>query len=366
MRRCDSLLFKDDLADAKERLDYWWNCAVKDRIAALVTSPREKPIELESVSVAPPQILLPEQHWTSFDHRLFAGQRRLRGTWFGGEAIPCLECDLGVGNLALYLGATPIFQPEHETIWHEPVHDLYDNPAVLDNWQDSKWWRTATELLRKAVAWAEGKCYVPIPNLHEGLDTLASLRGSQDLLMDLVNRPDDVHACLRKITSIWIKCYDLCYAMVRDADGGSIFAAHNTWAPGRHAKIQCDFSAMISPRMFEEFVLPYLSEQCSRVDYTWYHMDGPGEIRHLDLLLAMPNLRGIQWSPGAGNPWTDSEEWIPMYRKIQGAGKCLFIDWLDPKNVLRIAGQLSPRGLLVGTRCGSEKEAMELLNRLRT
>ena len=51
---------------------------------------------------------------------------------------------------------------------------------------------------------------------------------------------------------------------MRDEVGGSCYWV---WAPGRTAKFQCDFSAMISPAMFNEFMLPVLGEMCERVSY---------------------------------------------------------------------------------------------------
>ena len=234
-----SLLYKEELIEAKEHLRHWWNCDVKDRIVALVTAPREK--LLKQTTMKKTENLTPEEHWTNFDYRLFVWEHKMNSTYFGGEAIPTLECDLGVGNFALYLDATPIFQPKHDTIWHESVKDLYNNIDIFDNWKNSKWWKVAVELLKKAVISAKNKSLVPIPNLHENLDTLASLRGANELLIDLIENPQSVHQCLKKINMIWFDCYEECYNLAKDAEGGSIFAAHNTWAPGRHAKIQCDF-----------------------------------------------------------------------------------------------------------------------------
>jgi len=84
--------------------------------------------------------------------------------------------------------------------------------------------------------------------------------------------------------------------MMRDEVGGSIFWA---WAPGRMAKFQCDFSAMISPAMFGEFMVPVLREMTERVSYCMYHWDGPGALGHHDHLLSLPRLTMLQWTPGA-------------------------------------------------------------------
>ena len=70
------------------------------------------------------------------------------------------------------------------------------------------------------------------------------------------------------------------------------------------ARVESDrFRRMITgPEMFERFVLPDLAACCDRLDHAFYHLDGKGELPHLDLLLSIDGLRGIQWIPGAGQP----------------------------------------------------------------
>ena len=87
--------------------------------------------------------------------------------------------------------------------------------------------------------------------------------------------------------------------------------------------MQCDFSAMISPVMFERFVVPSLSEQCAWLDRALYHLDGPDCVRHLDLLLQIPNLHAIQWTPGAGEPGAGDPKWFSLYDRILRAGKSI-------------------------------------------
>ncbi len=45
--------------------------------------------------------------------------------------------------------------------------------------------------------------------------------------------------------------------------------------------LQCDFAYMISPQMFERFVLPDLTACCEALEHGFYHLDGKGQIRHL-------------------------------------------------------------------------------------
>ena len=66
--------------------------------------------------------------------------------------------------------------------------------------------------------------------------------------------------------------------------------------------LQSDFSYMISPAMFKTFVAPDLSSSADRLHNAVYHLDGIGEIPHLDTILAMEGVKGVQWVPGAGDP----------------------------------------------------------------
>ena len=83
--------------------------------------------------------------------------------------------------------------------------------------------------------------------------------------------------------------------------------------------LQCDFAYMIGPDMFERFVMPELSRTCSRLPRSFYHLDGVGQLAHLDQLLSIDDLNGIQWVPGSGKgAW---EEWNDVIKAICDGGK---------------------------------------------
>jgi len=102
-----------------------------------------------------------------------------------------------------------------------------------------------------------------------------------------------------------------------------------------------------------------------RLDYTIYHLDGPKAIPHLDHLLSIPELDGIQWTLGEGNPSVDSSKWFPLYRKIQKSGKRLVLLGASRKRVKPLLKILRPDGLLIRTWCPTENEARDLLDELK-
>jgi hypothetical protein len=98
---------------------------------------------------------------------------------------------------------------------------------------------------------------------------------------------------------------------------------------------------MISPAMFERFVLPDLVACCDHLDHGFYHLDGKGEIPHLDHLLAIERLRGIQWIPGDGQP--PPQDWLPLLKRIRDGGKLCQV-FVSPEGARTIVQNLGGRG----------------------
>jgi len=226
---------------------------------------------------------------------------------------------------------------------------------------DNRYWRFSLAAFTEVRRLAGGKMLQQFPDLIEGLDTLAAMRGTENLLEDLCDRPEWVHASLRKLTDLYFRYYDVLYELLRDEVGGSVFWA---WAPGRMVKLQCDFSAMISPDMFAEFMVPVLKEMTERTGYSMYHWDGPGAICHHDHLLSIPNLDMLQWTPGAGVEETWHKRWWPLYHKTLEAGKKLYIAGLhDKEQLLAFRREFGDKckGILFGVSVRTAQEARACL-----
>ena len=137
------------------------------------------------------------------------------------------------------------------------------------------------------------------------------------------------------------------------------------WCPDTWYPLQCDFCAMLSPQQFEEFVLPDVATQCSRLNHSIYHLDGPGQIAHLDILLEIDDLDGIQWVPGSGNPQCESVRWRPIYEKILEKNKLLVLQCFDDIHALASTLEGLPRkGILITTGAATEEEGQDMLRYL--
>jgi hypothetical protein len=85
------------------------------------------------------------------------------------------------------------------------------------------------------------------------------------------------------------------------------------------------------------------------MDYAIWHLDGPEQLKFVDDIL--PHVTGIQWVPGVkpGVPQDGAEDWMPLYKKIQKAGKNIQMMILDHALIPHVYKKLDPKGLFVYT-----------------
>jgi len=257
-----------------------------------------------------------------------------------------------------FFGAEPLFTDQ--TIWYRPALGDDDPYTALSFDANNPWWRRSLVMLERLAELAQGHFLVSVPTVYSPVDALSSLRGAEGLCLDLKTRPEEVKAGQRAALDGWRAQYDACYAVLRDRFDGCGCGFLDAWSAGSAWSIQCDFSAMISGEMFDEFVVPEVEAQARHVAYSLYHLDGPDAARHADALLRIPELNGIQWQRGAnGGP---TLRWLPLLKKIQEAGKLIMVDG-SPEEVMELGQALQPEGLMLATACPTDAEARDLVRR---
>ncbi len=138
-------------------------------------------------------------------------------------------------------------------------------------------------------------------------------------MIDLLTDPDLVKRAMRQMTRLWKEVVDAVSDIVLPGGQGTTNWTMG-WSAERFVCIgQNDFSCLISPAMFDEFVREDTVACCEHVDRSIYHLDGPGALQHVPALLAVGKLDCIQWIQGAGKPLPS--EWIDLLRRMQDAGK---------------------------------------------
>jgi hypothetical protein len=294
--------------------------------------------------VCGPSFLSSERHLTQYGLTTPAEiilddiEPSLYQTHWMGDAFPRWWPNFGAGFLAGCLGSPVRFA--NDTTWFYPIEKLDFEKFKVELDRADPWYQRLLDITKLAVERWGNQVTIGFTDLGGNLDILASLRSSQQLLTDLYDFPEEVAALLNEITTIWLSAYDDLYEILSRTDKG-VCAWGPQWMPGKGYMLQSDFSYMVSPRMFARFALPDLQACSAHLDYGFYHLDGAGEIRHLDYLLEIPHLRGIQWIPGDGAP--PPEEWIDLLRRIRQGGKLCQV-YVTPRGAQKIIRELGGEG----------------------
>lgn len=277
---------------------------------------------------------------------------------FLGDAFPCVWPNFGPGVIAAMMGAKLV--NGSDTTWFLPEEEKELSGLSFACDPANTWFNRIGDIYRAGLERWEGQVQLSMTDLGGNLDILSTFRPSEKLLLDLYDSPSEVKRLTWSAHEKWFHYFDTFNRILQPINPGysswcSIFSSQPYYI------LQCDFCYMIGPDMFNEFVKPELSATCARLTNPFYHLDGPGQLVHLDSLLTIEGLKGVQWIPGAGAK--DFTHWPDVYRKIRDAGKLIQV-YGDITTLDALADQLgSAEGivLMASADVSQEREVWELL-----
>jgi hypothetical protein len=344
----------EDWPTIKHRWLAFWEHGLYDRPILQVTAPRESP--------APPaEDVDPETQWTGPAYMIRRTERDLVATYYGGEALPWCWNPISAG-WAMLFGCQPHYSAA--TAYVDPAPVGLDGFPALDGWRESQAWSWTRESHVAFACASRGRFFVPVFWGNSSLDILGLVRGVEQLMMDFILNPAWLQAALRQMNDILYASFEELWPLVGQAATGleGCVETCGFWSPGKARTFDADLAYNISPRAFRRFVLPPLVDWMGQVDHASWHLDGVGNLRHLDTLLGLPELHAVQWVQGEG-PHKPILSWVPLLRQIQAHGKSLQV-LCEPEEVEPLLREIRPEGLAIRTHCRTEAAARQLIERV--
>ena len=217
-----------------------------------------------------------------------------------GDAFPMFNMDcFGPGIVSAFLGAN--LDNSTGYVWFHAPNKKHISELHFEYNPDNPWLIRIKDIYKCAMNRWDGNVLMGMPDLGGVMDVLSIFRPGEELLFDLYDEPQEVKRVVNEISVLWHKIYDDLYSVLEPMNPG-----YSDWSCIYSDKpsyvLQSDFSYMVSPDMFEEFILDEVKRSCKRLDRSIWHLDGVGELQHLDYLLSIEELNGIQWVPGDGKP----------------------------------------------------------------
>ena len=355
--------WKPNLEETKRHYIDWWN---HKGIILNMWEHFQQGVTPHADIPAPPEPVDLNQKWFDPQWRADYLDWYVAHSSLMADMLPVANTQLGPGSLAAILGG--VFEGGEDTIWIHPDPNYTDDIRFDENHPN---WLLHKELLKACKAKAQGHYYVGMPDLMEGLDVLAAIKGTDKVLLDTVMQPEVLEHQMQQINDIYFRVFDELYDIIRErprvGEQGSgmgdemAFCYFSSWAPGKMSKLQSDISTMISEDDYRRFVQPFIRQQCQKIDYTLYHLDGVGAMHHLPAILEIKELNAIQWTPGVGQPQGGSSKWYDLYRTILEGGKSIMACWVTLDELRPLLDNIGGEGVHLEMDFHNEQEVEQAM-----
>jgi len=176
-------------------------------------------------------------------------------------------------------------------------------------------------------------------------DLLSAIMGVENMCIGIYMFPQETRDILSKLTDVLIEAASTQLKAIPRFHGGYC-NPFGLWSPGISVRTQDDASVQLSPRQYEEFILPCEKRIIEPFDYTVRHVHS-GCIRIVDMLLDLADLSAIEVTVDEFPYPRDWDALIPVLQKIQTRKPLIVSGVFTQDEFDRMAGALSPNGLLL-------------------
>ena len=335
----------------------FWRRELEEYPLLWITAPGATP------GTPPPAPPTDEQQWTDVGYQLDKTEDALARTYFAADALPVHNPWLGPDQFAAWLGGSLSFSTKDNTSWTKPFIEDWADFGDFRIQPGNTWWKIYMDILHASVEHGKGRWVTAYPDLHSGIDGLGAMRGPERLMLDLLGEPAVIARAMTQMTRLWKEIVDAVTRVIVPGGQGTTNWTFG-WSDERFACVgQNDFSCLISPAMFEQFLLTDTVECCKHVEQSIYHLDGPGALQHVPRLLEIESLDCIQWIQGAGAPLPS--EWTGLLKRIQSAGKSVQVMYSGAhggnadfkREIDALCGALDPTRLFISAEVDSVEKA---------
>ncbi len=180
--------------------------------------------------------------------------------------------------------------------WSEPFLFDYGQLDDLPPVRESAWFEKLIEMTRGLVEWAAGRFPVNAPLLRGPADIAAALRGADQFALDFYDHPAEVSRLLELCAHARQEVMRAILEIVEPFYGGYTAGGYPSklWTPGKTCLYnQEDAAAILSPRLFEKFLLPLENAIAMQADIAYIHLHSAC-LYPVDILLRAGNYAVLQ------------------------------------------------------------------------
>ena len=348
---------KPDWPEAVKRWESFWRDEVpEDRVLMAIYVPRKdnpypRPDNPENL----------EEFHTDLDSFIARKLREVYGRHYLAEAIPSTWNSITGGYLGILLGGH-LKPMEKGVIWSEPYIDNWNSIDSLQIDRSCKWHKITMEQLSLLVEHKD-KFLTRIPDFHGISDALVSIRGAENLAMDLFDNPDIIEWACSQILDAWEEAYEEVNNFLQKFQAGNVIW-FRMWHPGKIEAIQEDFCELVSIEQYERHFRKFDQEFSRKMDCAMFHLHNT-MTRYQEIALDMPEISGTQFRL----PYDDSRKPEPiknhlqLFDKMHVSGKKTWYQPVDENDMKDAILNSDPRHLFLEIYAPDEDNARYLMDK---
>lgn len=197
------------------------------------------------------------------------------------QAIPWLEAAIGCN-----------IRSGDDHIWSEPFLQEPVISRLPESIAESPWTKKYIEFLN--VYGDHFGSEIPLAQsiLRGPLDLASAVLGEEQCMYALADTPEAMERFLQRITTLSVEFFRLQWEHIPSFHGGMVVGQYDLWVPGQTLRFQEDATALLSPNMYKQFVLPCDETICALTPWNVYHLHSTS-LHLLPQILEIPNLGAI-------------------------------------------------------------------------
>ncbi len=258
--------------------------------------------------------------------------------------LPWVEAALGCGVVADYSqGCTRSLPPP----------DFASHPIVPEFDESNPWVSKMLEFIPALEAQSGGRYPVGVTLMRGPADLLSALYGGDAFIYRLLDEPGEVDEVVRRVTDFWIALGRRLLERLPLFHGGTAGLGFGLWCPGKMIWFQEDAAALLSPALYERFILPADCRITEAFEHTFVHLHPARLVPSLQL--AKTRVDAIELNIDCGGP--GAEQQLPCYRAILERKPLLVWGEVTADDMECMLKQLPHRGLALNVLAHSPEEA---------
>jgi hypothetical protein len=278
----------------------------------------------------------------------------------GGDFVFSAAPFLGLPWIDASLGCEVVADHNSGSTRSTPPEDFAANPVIPTFSENNPWVAKMLEFIPALQARSAGRYPVGVTLMRGISDLLSALYGAESFVLRMFDEPEEIRRVVSELTAYWIAFGSSLLSHLPLFHGGTGAFFYSLWCPGRTIWLQEDAIALLSPALYERFILPADLGIAHCFENAMIHLHPTRFIPSHQLVST--NLAAIELHIDHDGPRAETLE--PDYRTILGSKPLLIWGDLTEADLDFIFSRLPCHGLAVNVVVSSSNEARAIWDRV--